>query len=336
MIGTGLVSHTEMLIKPKVILVCMFEPEKGPAGEFGLFRDREKMQPLEMSGLDGVWATPDKEMLGVLAGVGTANTAISITSLGLNPAFDLSHTFWLVAGIAGGNPNRCSLGSPVWADWCVDADLAFEIDSREIPDDWSTGILPLGAKEPFGTSSMPMELFGHPYQMFQLFPALWQRAYSLCTEIELVDSPALAELRRGYEEIPGASVPPVLRSGATLSGARFWHGPRHNAWAERWVQHWTGGCGDFFTSAMEDTGTLHALARLGEMERVDPRRSLILRTVSNFTMPADGSDVVASLTGDSHGGEFPAHAIALENSYRAASVVYKNIIANTGAWEALL
>lgn len=69
---------------------------------------------------------------------------VAITTLGLLEDYDFSETYRLVAGIAGANLKILSLGSPIWADWCIDGDLAWEIDPREIPEDWSTGLIPLG------------------------------------------------------------------------------------------------------------------------------------------------------------------------------------------------
>ena len=56
----------------------------------------------------------DGEMA-VLTGQGTAQAAATIMALGLDPRFDLSRAYWLIAGIAGGSPDRVSLGSAAWA-----------------------------------------------------------------------------------------------------------------------------------------------------------------------------------------------------------------------------
>src|SRR6202040_557754 len=82
-------------------------------------------------------------VLGMLTGVGTAKAASSVMALGLDPRFDLSKAYWLGAGIGGGGPADVSLGSAVWADHVIDGDLAYEIDAREIPADWPTGMVPL-------------------------------------------------------------------------------------------------------------------------------------------------------------------------------------------------
>ena len=37
----------------------------------------------------------------------------------------------------------------MWARWVVDGVFGYEIDSREMPADWSTGYLPLRKKTPY-------------------------------------------------------------------------------------------------------------------------------------------------------------------------------------------
>ncbi len=61
-------------------------------------------------------------------------------ALGMDPRFDLTKAYWLVAGIAGIDPADGSLGSAAWAEWVVDGDIGYEIDAREIPKDWKTGL----------------------------------------------------------------------------------------------------------------------------------------------------------------------------------------------------
>src|SRR5439155_1314514 len=82
-------------------------------------------------------------VLGILTGVGTAKAAASVMAVGLDPRFDLTKAYWIVAGIGGGDPADVSLGSTVWADHVLDGDLAYEIDARQIPENWPTGYVPL-------------------------------------------------------------------------------------------------------------------------------------------------------------------------------------------------
>ena len=114
----------------------------------------------------------DQGVMGVLAGVGTARAAASIMALGLDPRFDFSKAYWLVAGIAGADPEDASLGSAVWAEWVVDGDLAYEIDAREIPPQWTTGYVPLNKTVPY---EQPRN--DENFAMFHLNPGLREWAY---------------------------------------------------------------------------------------------------------------------------------------------------------------
>ncbi len=73
-----------------------------------------------------------------------------------------------------------------------------------------------------------------------------------------------------------------------MSSSTYWHGEHLNQWANDWVRLYRGHDANFMTSNMEDSGTLTALHRLGRQGLVDPERVLVLRTVSNFTMPPQG------------------------------------------------
>ena len=74
----------------------------------------------------------DEGVLAFVTGGGIPNATASVMALGLDPRFDLSKAYWLVAGVAGADPADLSLGSAAWARHVVDGDLAYEIDGREI------------------------------------------------------------------------------------------------------------------------------------------------------------------------------------------------------------
>ena len=68
---------------------------------------------MERDHLDHIYPLPagyhavrmnDSGEMAVLTGQGTAHAAATIMALGLDPRFDLSHAYWIVAGIAGGMP----------------------------------------------------------------------------------------------------------------------------------------------------------------------------------------------------------------------------------------
>ena len=64
---------------------------------------------------------------------------VVVMALGLDPRFDLTKAYWVIAGIGGSDPADVSLGSVVWANHVIDGDIGYEIDAREIPADWPTG-----------------------------------------------------------------------------------------------------------------------------------------------------------------------------------------------------
>ncbi len=119
-------------IPVKVVVVAMFEQgaDTGDApGELQYWVERDhldRIYPLP-AGYHPVRMNGDGEMA-VLTGAGTAHAASTVMAVGLDPRFDFSHAYWIVAGIAGGCPDRISLGSAAWARWVLDADLAYEID----------------------------------------------------------------------------------------------------------------------------------------------------------------------------------------------------------------
>src|SRR5471030_2368101 len=135
---------SEAVIRPKVIVVAMFEPgaDTGDTpGEFQFWVEREhldRVMPLPTAFHD-VRANADDSVIGIVTGEGNTNAAASIMALGSDPRFDLRQSYWLVAGIAGIDPPDASIGSAVWADYVVDGDLAHEIDAREMPADWAGG-----------------------------------------------------------------------------------------------------------------------------------------------------------------------------------------------------
>src|SRR5580693_5975666 len=260
-------------IPVKVVVVSLFEPgaDQGDTpGEYQYWVDREH--------LDHVYPFPqgfhnlrmnDQGVLGVLTGVGTARAAASIMALGLDPRFDLSKAYWLVAGIAGGDPEDASLGSAAWAEYVVDGDLAHEIDAREIPPNWKSGYFPLDSQGPDDSAAKAAE-----GQVFQLNPSLVEWAYQLTRHVDLGDSPSLQKSRARYKGFPNAQKPPFVLKGDNLASMTFWHGKLLNEWANRWVSYWTHGSGNYVMTAMEDTGTLLALSYLQKAGKVNNDRVL--------------------------------------------------------------
>ena len=305
-------------------------------GEFQFFCEAEGLQPTYPlpAGAFDIWAN-EKGLIGLVVGIGAAKSAASTMALGLDPRFDLTQSYIMIAGISGVNPSYASLGSAVWADYCVDGDLAHEFDSREIPEGWNTGIIPLGTSAPFESCQRDQEGLFLPDELYSLNPKLTSWAYDLTKEIDLsdLDTPQMEAYRRRYHGMPEAQRPPFVLRGDNLGTTRYWHGKLANQWAEKWVEYWTQGRGYMVTSTMEDNGTLRALKNLDQAQKIDWNRVLLLRTGSNYTMQApDGQTALESFNGEGGGDEsmFPGYMASLQSLQRVGSSVINEIISN---WE---
>jgi purine nucleoside permease len=259
-------------------------------------------------------------VLGMLTGVATAKAAASVMAVGLDPRFDLTKSYWVVAGIGGGDPADVSLGSAVWANHVLDGNIAYEIDAREIPADWPTGYVPLLKSKPY---EQPAEAVHG--EMYTLNQDLVGWAFQLTRDVPLADSEEMRIARARFADFPNARKPPFVTRGDALSSATFWHGTRMDAWANEWTRYYTGGKGNFMVSAMEDSGTMQALTFLSQAGRMDLNRVLVLRTVSNYDREAPGTTPAASLK-DMFGGKYSAYMPALEAAERVGDRVVRDIV----------
>ena len=149
---------------------------------------------------------PTEQVLGIVTGEGTARAAASITALGHDPRFDLSHAYWVVAAIAGIDPNVASVGSAAWAHYVVDGDLAHEIDAREIPPDWTTGYTPLGRYLPYQQPVPPASSI-NGQNVYTLNGRLVDWAYRFTKDIQLPDDDGLRQFGRPIPRPPPSCRP---------------------------------------------------------------------------------------------------------------------------------
>jgi purine nucleoside permease len=309
----------------KVVVIAMFERGEDTGdvpGEYQLWVEREHLdQVMPMpAGYHHVRLNQDG-VLGMLTGVGTAKAAASVMALGLDPRFDLSKAYWLVAGIGGGDPADISLGSAVWVDHVIDGDLAYEIDAREIPADWPTGMVPLRKSTPY-EQPVKRELEG---EIYTLNPDLVGWAYHLTKDTPLADSEAMRTARARYTGFPNAMKPPFVARGDTMSSSTFWHGAKMNEWANAWTRYFTGGKGNYMIAAMEDTGTLQSLTLLANAGRADLRRVLVLRTASNFDRQPPGGTAADDLK-SMVAGSYSAYMPSLDAAQRVGDQVVRYLV----------
>lgn len=322
-------------MKVKVVVVSMFEigADEGDApGEFQLWKARQKLTtqyPLP-HGFHDIYANPETGVIGMVTGMGIARASAAIMALGLDPRFDLSQAYWLVAGIAGVDPADNTIGSAIWTDYVVDGDLAHQIDAREIPSQWSTGYFPLFTHAPFENADA-VDINNSPNgEVYALNLPLAKWAYSLTKDTKLLNNEAMDALRAKYTNSPNAKALPNVSMGAHLSASTFWHGEKLNTWANDWVAYWTKGKGNFVTSGMEDSATLQSLSYLDSAGLVNKDRLLILRTASNFTMQPPSLSAAENLKLESSGDGYAAMGAAIEAAYNVGSQVTDYIVTH---WE---
>ncbi|TYK66711.1 purine nucleoside permease [Colwellia echini] len=323
----ALAASENVIKKPmpiKAVVLAMFEH-----GEVTGDRPGELQLWLERGGLDNKIDFPlgehdiytnNEGVLVICTGGGVPNATASVMALGMDQRFDFSDTYWLVAGIGGGDPSDVSLGTGVWAKHVVDGDLLYEIDAREIPKEWEYGLIPLGAYKPNQESTGWTVDTIH----FALNEPLVDWAYNLTKDYSVADTPAIKEFREQYVNFPNARKKPFVTMGDTIGSSKYWHGELLNNWANDWMHLYAGPDSEFMTTNMEDNGTFTAFGRLARTGLVDKERVLVLRTVSNYTHPPKDKTAAWSTTAPYPDGGLPAIVAAFE----MGTIVIDNLVQN--------
>lgn len=111
--------------------------------------------------------TANGDICQLVTGEGEINAAATISSLVLDKTFDLKKTYFLIAGIAGVNPEVATTGSVLFARFEVQVALQYEFDIRDIGSNFSTGYIPYGVKVP---GEYPTAIYGT--EVFEVNDAL--------------------------------------------------------------------------------------------------------------------------------------------------------------------
>ena len=332
-LGCGGARALAASIPVRMVVVATFETgrDTGDApGEFQFWVEREHLDevipergaihPIRRSKA-GLYGLVPGDAGHMVDGAGEALTAFV-----LDPRFDFRKTYWLFTGISGTDPKVATIGTAAWASFVVDGDELREIDDREAPHDWPSGLFAIGADRPDVRPSDPKH-FGSaldvaPLDMgFPLNAGLARWAYELTRNVKLPDTPALAAIRAKWVGFPAAQAPPTVIMGDTLGSRRYWHGAGRTRWAEDWVTLWTHGQGRFAMTNMESQSFESAVYILGRQGLLDPARVMVLRTASNFSEPLPGQSPVGSV-----GDEAPGQLAAFESNYRAGAPVVREIL----------
>jgi purine nucleoside permease len=222
-------------------------------------------------------------------GMGHANAAASLMAVLYSGSFDLHETYFVIAGIAGIDPLRGTIGSAAWARYVVDSGIAHEIDARELPHGWQDGYFGVLTNAPDQVPKLEYRT-----EVFRLDEDLLQKALTLSQSAALEDSEDLRAYRKHYREAPAHRPPSVIQCD-TLSADTWWSGRRLGEHARRWTRLLTGGQGVYCTTQQEDNAVLAALTRGSQSGLIDLRRIAVLRSGSDFDRPYPHQGALESL-----------------------------------------
>ena len=269
-----------------------------------------------------VYCTKDYSICQMVTGEGEINAAQSTLALILSSQFDLTQTYWLLAGDCGVSPAVTTIGSVTFYQYAVQVALQYEIDAREKPEDFSTGYVPLGASSP---DAYPTYIYGT--EVFQLNDALRQKAIAYAKTASLNDSASAIEFRKLYANdtnfAPALGTPSIVACD-TATSDNWWSGNVLGAAFEATTKLFTNNGATYCTTQQEDNAVLEALVRGHRMKKVDFARVIGMRTASDFDRPPPGMSAADNLFNGQDAGYDPA----VMNIYLAGVKIVQGIIKN--------
>ncbi|KAI1452016.1 putative purine nucleoside permease [Annulohypoxylon moriforme] len=313
---------------PKVVIVSMFYPEAE------VWYNNMKNSSLgdllanniSVPGLSPLYphvhCNENGEICQLTVGESEINAAASMTAFVLSELFDLTKTYFLLAGIAGVNPKLGTLGSIALSRFTVQVALQYEIDAREMPDNFSSGYFSYGTYAP---DEYPSVVYGT--EVHELNEDLRDAAVDLAQRARLADSAGAAAYRAKYGTdnglySAGASEPGVIKCDSATSDVYF-SGAMLSEAFENTTQLWTNQTTmTYCMTAQEDSSVLHAIMRTAVWGRVDFSRAILMRSGSDFDRPPPSISAFQHLRLIDENG----FDIAVQNLYLAGIEIVKGIL----------
>ena len=238
----------------------------------------------------------------------------------LSPYFDLTKTYFLIAGIAGINPACGTTGSVALARYAVQVGLEYEISLAELSSNQTSeqGYYAFGTSTP---DSYPINIYGT--EVFELNANLRNHALKLARTVNLTDSATAQAFRANYPKAP-ANQPPTVFKGDVETSDVYWHGALLGDSFSDYFSLLTNGSGKYCMTAEEDNAVLEAMIRAASAGLVDFTRIMLMRTASNFDRQYPGQTAYESLFKSSSGG----FHLATANIYIAGKPIIDDILAN--------
>ena len=249
------------------------------------------------------------------------NAAATVSALVHSQRFDLTSTYFMVAGIGGVNPEVATICAVTFARYAIQVAMQYEIDPRELPANFSTGYVPQGSTSP---SEYPQSIYGT--EVFEVNQDLQRIAASFARKASLNDSSAAVAYRAKYATsdlyTAALEAPSVIECDVATSDV-YYSGTLLGEAFANYTKLVTNGTGSYCTTAQEDNATLEVLLRAATTKLIDFSRIIIMRTASDFDRPYPGEEASVNLFQSSKQGAF---APAIKNIYLAGIKVVEGIL----------
>ncbi|WP_438764224.1 purine-nucleoside phosphorylase [Kushneria sp. TE3] len=306
----------------RAMVITTFGPERRAWAE-----KLAPTQDISVPGLHGSFGSVscnDDNVCLMTTGKGYANAATSISTLAFSPKFDLTESWFLISGVGSIDPQQGTLGSPTWPRYLVDFGIQWELDARDIPEDWTTGYLSINTHTP---TQNPHQEYGTEF--YHLDDALVDRAVELSQNVALADSDSAAAYRAHYDNAPANEAPAVVQCDS-VSSDTWWYGNRLADRAAQLGEQVAGDEARICTGQQEDNAILTALKRADEAGRLQRERTAVVRAGASFNRPYEGLSEADGLTGYAkQGGYTPA----LTNMVRAGYPLIAAIVTDWDQWQ---
>lgn len=311
------------IFQPKVVVVSMFEPERAPWLEALDFVNNITIPGLSPL-FPEVYCTTNYSICQVTTGEGEINAASTITAFGLSALFDLSKTYFLIAGIAGGEPQYTTLGSATFNKYAVQGALEYQVDYKEYiatNPNWTSGYFAYGTDNPW---EYPANVYGT--EVFEVNEKLRDRAFLLASNATLAEGStqnrAFSQL---YDEKAAKALPAAVKCDGMTSDNYFF-GNVLSDYFSFFTSLMTNGLATYCVTAQEDNASLEAFTRLDSHGLVDYSRIVVMRTVSDYDRPPPSwaNDTVGFFNEADQGGSH----VAFVNLVNAGLPFVTDVISN--------
>jgi purine nucleoside permease len=265
--------------------------------------------------------TASGEICQMTTGEGEINAAGSVNALWLSGCFDLTSTYFMIAGISGGNPHIVTTGSVTFAKYAVQVGLQEEFDQSQVPANATSGYYPQNAYYPDEVNPIdyPGSLYGT--EVFEVNGNLLDRAFYLASLATLNDTEAAAKYRATYGYAPADQPPSVVKCDSATSD-QYWSGSVLGYAFSNYTKLMTNGTGLYCGTQQEDNATLESLLRGAILKKLDFSRIIIMRTISDFDRAPPGETEVYHLLYAEQEGFEPS----IQNIYLAGIEIVKDVL----------